>query len=98
MAAKETMSQAAWAYYSSGADDEITMRDNHLAYQRLWFRPRVLVDVTKIDHSTTVRQRAPSRRAVYSANNCRLLQMLGTKVSLPIYITATCVRRCWSLL
>lgn len=53
--AKETMSQAAWAYYSSGADDEITMRDNHLAYQRLWLRPRVLVDVTNIDHSTTVR-------------------------------------------
>lgn len=66
--AKETMTQAAWAYYSSGSDDEITMRENHVAYQRLWFRPRVLRDVTHIDYSTT---------------------MLGTKVSLPIYITAT---------
>lgn len=52
--AKETMTQAAWAYYSSGADDEVTMRENRVAYQRLWFRPRVLRDVTNIDFSCTV--------------------------------------------
>ncbi|GAA94888.1 uncharacterized protein L969DRAFT_86189 [Mixia osmundae IAM 14324] len=66
--AKGIMTPQAWAYYSSGADDEITMRENHSAYQRIWFRPRILRDVTNIDHSTT---------------------MLGTKCSLPIYITAT---------
>jgi L-lactate dehydrogenase (cytochrome) len=35
--AKEVMTQKAWAYYSSAADDEVTNRENHLAYQRLVF-------------------------------------------------------------
>lgn len=43
-----------WAYYSSAADDEITHRENHLAYHRIWFRPRILRDVTTIDFSTTL--------------------------------------------
>jgi len=32
-----------WAYYSSGAEDEIAMRENHAAFHRLWLRPRILV-------------------------------------------------------
>ena len=32
------MSEKAWAYYSSAADDEITNRENHLAYHRLVVR------------------------------------------------------------
>ena len=43
-----------WAYYSSAADDEITHRENHLAYHRIWFRPRVLRDMTTVDFSTTI--------------------------------------------
>jgi len=66
--AKTTLTAQAWAYYSSGADDEITMRENRTAYQRIWFRPRILKDVTTVDYSTT---------------------LLGTKSTLPIYITAT---------
>ncbi|ODV69899.1 hypothetical protein HYPBUDRAFT_151457 [Hyphopichia burtonii NRRL Y-1933] len=52
--ARHTMEKTAWAYYSSGCDDEITLRDNHLAYHRIFFKPRVLVDVTNIDLSTTM--------------------------------------------
>ncbi|KAK7208162.1 putative mitochondrial cytochrome b2 [Myxozyma melibiosi] len=52
--ARQTMKSTAWAYYSSGADDEITLRENHAAYHRIWFRPRVLVDVDQIDLSTTM--------------------------------------------
>ncbi|KAJ9101654.1 hypothetical protein QFC20_005187 [Naganishia adeliensis] len=52
--AKETMSDKAWAYYSSGADDEITMRENYTAFHRIWFRPRVLRDVSKVDFSTKI--------------------------------------------
>ncbi|PVF97502.1 hypothetical protein CPB86DRAFT_785806 [Serendipita vermifera] len=52
--AKEVMTQKAWAYYSSAADDEITNRENHLAYQRIWFRPRVLRDVSDVDYSTKI--------------------------------------------
>ncbi|KAI1335445.1 FMN-dependent dehydrogenase [Xylariaceae sp. FL0016] len=66
--AKNVMKRGAWGYYSSAADDEITMRENREAYHRIWFRPRILVDVKTIDYSTT---------------------MLGSRVSLPIYVTAT---------
>jgi L-lactate dehydrogenase (cytochrome) len=62
------MKKPAWAYYSSGADDEITMRENHSAFHKIWFRPRVLIDVEKVDITTT---------------------MLGTKVDIPFYVTAT---------
>ena len=44
------------------------MRENHSAYHKIWFRPRILHDVEKIDFSTT---------------------MLGTKVDIPFYVTAT---------
>ncbi|KAI9851543.1 MAG: Cytochrome b2, mitochondrial precursor [Thelocarpon superellum] len=52
--ARRVMKKTAWAYYSSGADDEITMRENHSAYHKIWFRPRVLVDVEKVDFTTTM--------------------------------------------
>jgi len=48
------MVERAWAYYSSAADDEITNRENHMAYHRIWFKPKVLVDVEKVDFSTTI--------------------------------------------
>ena len=66
--ARETLSAEAWGYYSSGADDEITLRENHAAFHRVWLRPRVLIDVAKVDTSTV---------------------MAGTKVALPVYLTAT---------
>lgn len=52
--AKQVMKRTAWAYYSSGADDEITMRENHSAFHKIWFRPRILVDVEHVDTSTTM--------------------------------------------
>ncbi|KAJ3972939.1 FMN-dependent dehydrogenase-domain-containing protein [Lentinula raphanica] len=52
--AKEVMPVKAWAYYSSAADDEITIRENHAAYHRIWFRPRILRDVTSVDFSSTI--------------------------------------------
>lgn len=44
------------------------MRENHSAFHRIWFRPQVLVNVEKVDFSTT---------------------LLGTKCSIPFYVTAT---------
>ncbi|EGV63279.1 FMN-dependent dehydrogenase/cytochrome heme-binding domain [Yamadazyma tenuis] len=52
--ARHTMEKTAWAYYSSGCDDEITLRENHSAYHHYFFNPRVLVDVSAIDISTTM--------------------------------------------
>ncbi|KAJ6583797.1 FMN-dependent dehydrogenase-domain-containing protein [Mycena sp. CBHHK59/15] len=52
--AKQVLPEKAWAYYSSAADDEITNRENHAAYHRIWFRPRILRDVTSVDWSTKI--------------------------------------------
>jgi isopentenyl diphosphate isomerase/L-lactate dehydrogenase-like FMN-dependent dehydrogenase len=52
--AQARMAPGAWAYYSSGAWGEETLRDNRAAFERIWLRPRVLVDVSVIDTRTTV--------------------------------------------
>ena len=52
--ARRIMKRTAWAYYSSGADDEITMRENHSAYHKIWFRPRILQNVENISLSTSM--------------------------------------------
>ncbi|KAK4134389.1 hypothetical protein BT67DRAFT_380532 [Trichocladium antarcticum] len=52
--ARRVMKKTAWGYYSSAADDEITLRENRSAFQRMWFRPRILVNVEKVDFSTTM--------------------------------------------
>ena len=43
------MTEEGWGYYSSGADDEITLRENHATFQRIWFKPRVMVNVKDVD-------------------------------------------------
>ena len=52
--AARTMTEEGWAYYSSGADDEITLRENHTAFHRIWLKPRVLVNVKNIDMRTSI--------------------------------------------
>ena len=41
-------------YYQSGAGDETTLRDNRLAINRYQLRPRMLVDVSQRDLTTTI--------------------------------------------
>ena len=53
-------------YFAGGAGDEITLRDNVAAWQRLALRPRVMVDCTVCDPSTTVFGR-PHRHPVIVA-------------------------------
>lgn len=50
--ARQILPPGALAYYSSAADDEITLRENHNAYHRIFFNPKVLVDVSKVDITT----------------------------------------------
>ncbi len=52
--AEQRVPQMAWDYYASGAADEITLRDNRAAFDRLRLFYRVLVDVSRIDPATTV--------------------------------------------
>ncbi|SCU80659.1 LADA_0B08834g1_1 [Lachancea dasiensis] len=66
--AREILPTSTFAYYATGASDEFTIRENHYAYGRVFFRPKVLQDIEyDVDTST---------------------EFLGTKVNLPIYISA----------
>ncbi|KAI9497419.1 FMN-dependent dehydrogenase-domain-containing protein [Zychaea mexicana] len=70
--ARSVLKADAYYYFSSGASDEISMRENHNAYHRIWLRPRVMVNVAEIATMTT---------------------MLGSKVSMPLYISATAMNK-----
>jgi len=70
--AKTQVGKEAWDYLNSGGDDEITFRENHVAFTRVWLLPRCLINVSEVDYSW---------------------EMLGTKCSFPIYITATALGR-----
>ncbi|MBD2440482.1 alpha-hydroxy acid oxidase [Nostoc sp. FACHB-110] len=52
--AKQHLSQMAFDYYSSGAWDEITLRDNREAFDRIKLRPRMLVDVSDRNLTTSI--------------------------------------------
>ncbi len=52
--AKERLSPVGWAYYEGGSGDEITLNWNRDAFQHIALAPRVCVDVSSIDTSTTL--------------------------------------------
>lgn len=52
--AKAKMAQMAFDYYASGANDEISLRENRQAYDRLLIYPRVLRDVSVRQMKRTV--------------------------------------------
>src|ERR687895_1492898 len=51
-AAHRNLPQDVWDYLSGGAESETTMRRNRLGFDSIALRPRVLVDVSRIDTST----------------------------------------------
>ena len=53
MAARQNLPQNVWHYLTGGAESETTMRRNRSGLDSLAFRPRVLVDVSNVDASTT---------------------------------------------
>ncbi|MGZ8445376.1 MAG: alpha-hydroxy acid oxidase [Candidatus Binatia bacterium] len=53
MAARRNRSDNVWHYLTGGAESETTMLHNRFGLDSLAFRPRVLVDVSDIDPSTT---------------------------------------------
>ncbi|BCS12728.1 L-lactate dehydrogenase [Aspergillus luchuensis IFO 4308] len=52
--AQQHLPPHAWAYYYSGADDEISKREGQEAYQRLSFRPRILRSIRSVDTATSI--------------------------------------------
>jgi 4-hydroxymandelate oxidase len=54
MKARELLPQTAYDYFAGGANDEITLRENRVAYERITLLPRMLVDVSERHMWTTV--------------------------------------------
>ena len=52
--AKNTLAKKTWAFYSSAATDCYTYERNRSFFSRIWFRPRILRDVSKIDTTTSI--------------------------------------------
>src|SRR6516162_4670859 len=52
--ARKVLPQMAYDFYASGANDEVTLRENRAAYERITLLPRMLVDVSARDLGTTV--------------------------------------------
>ncbi|GAC96694.1 cytochrome b2 [Pseudozyma hubeiensis SY62] len=69
--AESILSDQAWAYYSSAADDEITYAQNRAAFNRIVFRPRILRAIGQVDSS---------RKLIDSKGK-------GFLCSLPIYVS-----------
>ncbi|MEW6671669.1 MAG: alpha-hydroxy acid oxidase [Thermodesulfobacteriota bacterium] len=53
-AAAAKLPPAAYDYYASGGGDEITLHENHAAYERIKLKPRVLKDISNTDLSKTL--------------------------------------------
>ncbi len=47
--ARRRLEQGAWDYLVGGSESETTLRRNRLAYDKVAFRPRILVDVSKVE-------------------------------------------------
>jgi hypothetical protein len=82
-AGEKAMEPAGWAYYASAADDEVTLRENQAAFGRIWLRPRVMINVSRVSVSTTLLG-APSTFPLYVTATA-LAKLAG------IY---RCTRRC----
>src|SRR6476469_2724645 len=52
--AQRVMRPESWVFCDTGADDEITSRENITAWRKLKLRPRVLRDIVEIDTSVTL--------------------------------------------
>ncbi|ERM99295.1 peroxisomal (S)-2-hydroxy-acid oxidase GLO1 [Amborella trichopoda] len=52
--AKKKLPKMVYDYYASGAEDEWSLRENRHAFSRILFRPRILIDVSNIEMTTTL--------------------------------------------
>jgi isopentenyl diphosphate isomerase/L-lactate dehydrogenase-like FMN-dependent dehydrogenase len=51
--ARRRCAQGVWDYLVGGSESETTLRRNRRAFDKIAFRPRILVDVSSVDTSTT---------------------------------------------
>ncbi|XP_056158934.1 peroxisomal (S)-2-hydroxyacid oxidase GLO3-like isoform X3 [Syzygium oleosum] len=52
--ARQALPKMYYDFYAGGAEDQYTLQENTEAFRRITFRPRILIDVSKISLSTTI--------------------------------------------
>ncbi|GAV61416.1 FMN_dh domain-containing protein [Cephalotus follicularis] len=52
--ARQELPKMFYDFYAGGAEDQHTLKENVEAFRRIMFQPRILVDVSRVDLSTTV--------------------------------------------
>ncbi|KAL6546370.1 Lactoylglutathione lyase [Orobanche minor] len=52
--ARDKLPKMVYDYYASGAEDQWTLQENRHAFSRILFHPRILVDVSNVDITTTI--------------------------------------------
>src|SRR3954463_1185538 len=52
--AKRRLPRAVFDFFDGGAEDEVTLRANRAAFERVRLLPKVLVDVARVDTSTEI--------------------------------------------
>ncbi len=95
--ARERMTQQAFDYVSGGADDEVSLRENRAAFERLALLPRVLIDVSTVDTSTSVLNEnisfpvivAPTALQTLAHADGELATARGTSAAGPVMIVST---------
>jgi isopentenyl diphosphate isomerase/L-lactate dehydrogenase-like FMN-dependent dehydrogenase len=58
MKARELLPKVPYDYCAGGANDESTLRENHVAYERITLLPRMLVDVSARNPGKVAGERA----------------------------------------
>src|SRR6266705_2732054 len=76
--AKERMNPVYWDFYAGGSDDEVTLRANQADFARIRLRPRMLVDVTQCDTSTSVLAHPEGECATAQAAGAALTLMIAS--------------------
>ncbi|XP_056162835.1 peroxisomal (S)-2-hydroxyacid oxidase GLO4-like isoform X2 [Syzygium oleosum] len=52
--ARQALPKMYYDFFAGGAEDQYTLKENVEAFRRITFRPRILIDVSKISLSTTI--------------------------------------------
>src|SRR5690554_4257568 len=52
--ARRRLPRAIFDFFDGGAEDEVTLRDNRAAFERVRLLPKVLVDVSRVDTRTEI--------------------------------------------
>ncbi|KAG8483341.1 hypothetical protein CXB51_022537 [Gossypium anomalum] len=95
--AKEKLPKMVYDYYASGAEDQWTLKENRNAFSRILFRPRILIDVSKINMMTTILgfrismpvMVAPTAMQKMAHHEARAASDAGTIMTLSTYATSS---------